>query len=99
MNVQVGTVLSTDEFGAYIGLSKRGYIHNTVNHSAEEWARDDTHVNTVESFCSHFKNSVRGTHKSISAKHMTKYLGEFEFRFNLRADVTNRMFDLLILAF
>ena len=99
MNVQAGTVLSTDEFGAYIGLSKKGYVHNTVNHSAEEWARGDTHVNTVESFWSHFKNSVRGTHKSISTKHMTKYLGEFEFRFNLRADVTNRMFDLLILAF
>ena len=30
MNVQAGTVLSTDEFGAYIGLSKKGYIHNTV---------------------------------------------------------------------
>lgn len=99
MNVQTGAVLSTDEFGAYIGLSKKGYTHNTVNHSEEEWARGDTHVNTVEGFWSHFKNSVRGTHKSISGKHTTKYLGEFEFRFNLRADVTNRMFDQLILAF
>ena len=27
MNVQIGAVLSTNEFGAYIGLSRKGYIH------------------------------------------------------------------------
>jgi transposase-like protein len=42
---------------------------------------------------------MRGTHRSISRQHMQKYLGEFEFRFNLRRDVSSTMFDRLIQAF
>jgi len=98
MNVENGSLLNTDELRSYIGLAAN-YTHETVNHGAEEWARGDTHVNTLEGFWSHFKNSVRGTHKSISKKHMTNYLNEFEFRFNLRHDVSNEMFDRLIQAF
>ncbi|MEW8509041.1 MAG: IS1595 family transposase [Candidatus Thiodiazotropha sp.] len=99
MNVKSGSLLSTDELRSYIGLAEKGYVHNFVNHSAEQWVNGDTHVNTVEGFWSHFKNSVRGTHKRISKKHMMNYLAEFEFRFNLRRDVSNRMFDRLIQAF
>jgi inner membrane protein involved in colicin E2 resistance len=44
-------------------------------------------------------HSVRGTHRSISRKHMQKYLVEFEFRFNLRGSVSSSMFDRLIQAF
>ena len=98
-NVKKGTVMSTDEWHAYTNLKARGYIHNWVNHGAKEWVNGDTHVNTLEGFWSHFKNSIRGTHKSVSKKHMMKYLGEFEFRFNLRRDVSGSMFDHLIQAF
>lgn len=94
-----GTVLSTDEWGAYKCLNKKGYAHESVNHSKEEWVRGDVHTNTIEGFWSHFKNSMRGTHKSISRKHMANYLHEFEFRFNLRRDVSGSMFDRLIQAF
>jgi transposase len=64
-----------------------------------EWVRGDAHSNTLEGFWSHFKNSVRGTHRSISRKHMQKYLREFEFRFNLRGLSSSEMFDRLIQAF
>jgi transposase len=64
-----------------------------------DWVRGDVHSNTLEGFWSHFKNSVRGTHRSISRKHMQKYLREFEFRFNLRGLFSSEMFDRLIQAF
>jgi transposase len=99
MNVETGTVMSTDEWVAYDGLAKKGYVHNRVNHHSKEWSRGDTHVNTLEGFWGHFKSSIRGTHKSISRKHMMNYLMEFEFRFNLRRDVSGKMFDRLIVAF
>ncbi len=94
-----GTVLSTDEWKAYKALGRKGYTHNSVNHSKRQYVDGNTHTNTLEGFWSHFKNSVRGTHKSISPKHMMNYLHEFEFRFNLRRDVSNSMFDRLIQAF
>ena len=98
-HVQKGSRISTDQYRAYRSLSENGYNHASVNHAHEEWVRGDVHTNTIEGFWSHFKNSVRGTHKSISRQHMMNYLHEFEFRFNLRRDVSGRMFDRLILAF
>jgi len=44
-----------------------------------------------------FKDSINGTHIHISAKHLDRYLGEFEFRSNFR-QMKNAMFDLLIAA-
>jgi transposase len=96
--VSRGTVMSSDDWKAYRKLRTLGYKHSYVTHWRKEWARGDTHTNTLEGFWSHFKNAVRGTHKSISRKHMQKYLCEFEFRFNLRSNPTV-MFDRLIQAF
>jgi len=98
-HVEKGSDISSDQWKAYKILGKKGYNHESVNHSIKEWVRGDNHTNTLEGFWSHFKNSVRGTHKSISRRHMMNYLHEFEFRFNLRKDVSGSMFDRLIQAF
>lgn len=83
-NVEKGTVISSDEWPSYRNLRKAGFAHGTVNHSKEEWVVGKHHTNTIEGFWSHFKRSIRGTHVSVSRKHLAKYLGEFEFRYNLR---------------
>lgn len=97
-NIEVGTRVSTDESGLYHGLAKRGYDHASVNHKAKEYARGDVHTNTIESIWSRLKASIRGTHIHVSRQHLQKYLGEFEFRFNLRSRPWE-MFDRLVLAF
>jgi transposase-like protein/predicted RNA-binding Zn-ribbon protein involved in translation (DUF1610 family) len=83
-NVAHGSRISSDELSSYAKLARHGFKHGAVNHGAEEWARGDTHVNTAEGFWSRLKLSIRGTHVHVSAKHLPKYLGEFEFRFNMR---------------
>ena len=98
-HVDTGSLLSTDELQGYKGLVKRGYRHGSCNHSEEQWVNGIHHTNTLEGFWSHFKCSVVGTHRSISGKHIAKYLGEYEFRFNLRRLGSRVMFDRLILAF
>jgi len=82
--VPKGTRISSDEWAPYRVLSKLGYIHETVDHRAKEYARGDVHVNTLESFWAILKRSIRGTHIHVSRQHLPKYLGEFEFRYNLR---------------
>jgi len=79
-----GTRISTDEWAPYRILSSLGYIHDTVDHGAKEYARGDVHVNALEGFWSQLKRSIRGTHVHVSPKHLSKYLDEFEFRYNLR---------------
>jgi len=83
-NIRSGATISSDELASYSKLSERGYSHDTVNHSADEWARGSVHVNSLEGFWSQLKRSIRGTHVHVSRKHLAKYLGEFEFRYNMR---------------
>ncbi len=72
-----------------------GYNHETVNHSAKEYVRGDRHTNTMEGFWSIIKRSIKGTHVHVSPEHLPKYLGEFEFRWNLRKN-PQKMFPVLL---
>lgn len=77
--------LMTDENQAYFGLgSEFAGGHETVNHSAGEYARGDATTNTIEGFFGLFKRGVTGSFHHISEKHMDRYLSEFAFRWDLR---------------
>lgn len=96
-NVVPGTVITTDEAYAYSDLG-RAYKHETIVHSAEEFARGVHHTNTIEGHWSLFKRAVRGTHVHISSKHAWKYISEFSYRRNMRHS-HSAMFNLLVHAF
>jgi hypothetical protein len=55
-------------------------------------------VNRIEGFWAILKRGINGTHIHISAKHLPKYLGEFEYRWNMR-DVPHLMLDRLMHSF
>ena len=74
----------TDEWKAYLGIADKNTRHETVNHSAEEWAIGDMHTNSIENVWSLFKRSIIGAFHKMSAKHMDRYLGELEWRLNNR---------------
>lgn len=83
-NVQLGAALMTDEHGAFVGLG-RDYHHHRVNHSAGEYVRHFClHTNGIESVWGLFKRQIVGTHHWLSPKHLSRYLGEMTWRFNLR---------------
>lgn len=86
-NVDVDApAIYTDEHPGYTGTADGNTKHETVNHRAEEWVRGDVHTNTIESAWSLFKRSIVGSYHRLSAKHMDKYLDEFEWRFNNRGN-------------
>jgi transposase len=96
--VAYGARVATDEAKAFMHLRQYGYAHGTVNHAAKEYVRGEVHTNTIEGFWSWLKRGVNGTHVWVSPKHLPKYLGEFEYRFNLRKQPA-LMFELLLRAF
>tara|TARA_R110001583_G_scaffold87175_2_gene227799 strand:+ start:3643 stop:3957 length:315 start_codon:yes stop_codon:yes gene_type:complete len=59
--------------------------HETVKHSAGEYARGIVHTNTIENVFSVFKRSMRGIYQHCAEKHLHRYLSEFDFRYNHRA--------------
>ena len=74
----------TDDLKSYLGICDSDTRHETVNHSAEEWAVGDVHTNSIEGVWSLFKRSIVGAFHKMSVKHMDRYLEELEWRFNNR---------------
>ncbi len=80
--------LHTDESVLYpsIGLSFDG--HETVNHSAKEYARgkglDLVTTNSVEGFFGVFKRGFNGIYQHCGEQHFQRYLDEYTFRYNNR---------------
>jgi ISXO2-like transposase domain len=80
-------MVHNDELTSYRGLASKG-----------EYVDGAAHVNSIEGYWSRLKNSIRGTHIHVFAKHLPKYLGEFEYRFNMRRQ-PEVMFSRLLLSF
>lgn len=83
-NVLSGTAVMTDEAGQYAHLSKLFANHGFTRHGKGEYVVGDVHTNTVEGFYSVFKRGMKGTYQHCKAKHLHRYVAEFDFRYNNR---------------
>ena len=77
----------TDTAGHYKAMDLAGMFagHETVNHSAGEYARaGGIHSNTVEGYFGLLKRGIYGTYHHVSEAHLQRYINEFDFRFTHR---------------
>jgi transposase-like protein len=81
-NVEIGSIIHSDEAAAYKCLPMYGYSHEFVNHKKFEWKRGNVTIQPIEGFWSDIKRSIRGTHIWVSKDYMREYLNEYEFRHN-----------------
>ena len=78
--------LMTDEASVYKKPGQEFSGHGTVNHSIEEYVRGGFwHTNTVENYYSILKRGITGIYQHVSPKHLKRYVGEFDFRYNERS--------------
>lgn len=75
------TTVYTDGSRAYLGLNRE---HGVVEHSVGEYVDGLAHKNGIESFWSMLKRGYVGTYHQMSAKHLHRYVREFEGRHNQR---------------
>lgn len=78
------SLLCTDQWVGYHGLSKKGYPHATIDHAAKEYVVGAVHTNTIEGFWSIIKRGIVGTFHNVSKKYLHLYVAEFQFRYNNR---------------
>jgi transposase-like protein len=83
-NIAHESRLHTDESHLYFGAEAMFASHETVKHSAKEYARGDVNTNSAEGYFSIFKRGMRGVYQHCSEKHLHRYLAEFDFRYNHR---------------
>ena len=101
--VTPGSIVHTDGWSSYNGLSALGYTHQRTIMSASS---DPAHVTMpgVHRIASLLTRWILGTHQgSVSADHLQAYLEEFTFRFNRRSSryrglVFRRLLEQLVLT-
>jgi hypothetical protein len=77
--------IMSDEFLGYKGIGKEfAGGHETVCHSAKEYARGDVNTNTVESSFAIVKRGIIGTYHNVSREYLHRYLWQFDFVWNSR---------------
>lgn len=84
----------TDQFKAYVGLNKLGFVHDSVNHQ-ETYVVGDIYTQNIEGLWSILKRGIYGVYRVVSKKYLQAYIDEYAWRYNHRAHGSN-MFDLLL---
>ena len=77
--------ISTDQLRAYRGIGrdfKGGHI--SVNHTIKQYVLGNASTNTAESSFAILKRGLHGIYHAVSKKHLHRYVGEFDFRWNTR---------------
>jgi transposase-like protein len=79
--IQAGSRLYTDSASSYRAL--KGYMHEFVNHTQQEYARGEVHENRAECLFSLLKPYLR-VFRGVSKLNLPGYLGFFQFLQNVR---------------
>lgn len=89
-NVKKTAHLNTDESPLYTKAGENFALHDTVNHSEEEFSRRDkktgrrASTNTVEGYFGNVKRSIDGTHHHVSEKYLPLYIAELDYKYSPR---------------
>lgn len=98
-NASTEANLMTDESGLYKTVGKKFASHGTSNHSRKQYVRGEIHTNTVEGYFGILRRGLSGVYQHVSAKHLKRYLSEFDFRYNARGitdgERTNKALSLI----
>lgn len=83
------SVLNTDQAQHYRKIGTEFAAHGSVDHGRHEYVRYEkggiTTTNTIEGYFSIFKRGMKGIYQHCSAKHLHRYLAEFDFRYSNRS--------------
>ncbi|MGH6846577.1 MAG: IS1595 family transposase [Methylocella sp.] len=83
--IHKASAIMTDESPIYPKIGKTFSMHGTVNHSANEYARNYFwHTNSVEGYFSLLKRAIYGTFHHVSEAHLHRYTAEQDYKFNTR---------------
>lgn len=94
-NISPTARVLSDELMSYTTLYKYGYLHQSVKHSAYEFARGDVHTNNIEGVWSQVKRGIYGVYRHVSKEYLQNYVNEYAWRYNNRK-LGEGMFEALL---
>jgi hypothetical protein len=78
--------IMTDTSSVAMNVLRGNEKHKMIAHSIGKYVEGIVHTNTIESAFSLLKRGIVGNFHKVSIKHLQRYLDEFSYRFNRRAD-------------
>lgn len=88
----------TDGLACFKAFDEAGFTHiSLVTGGGRASAKHPT-FKWVNTMLGNVKNAITGTYHSVSAKHVPRYLAEFEYRFNRRYDLPEMIERLVFVA-
>jgi hypothetical protein len=93
--IDKAAMVFTDEATYYFGLKADFPAgHFTVQHNIGEYTRGEATVNACENYFSILKRGINGVYQHVSPTHLKRYVGEFDFRYNIRVGLGVSDFEL-----
>lgn len=84
-HVARGARLYTDELPSYRRLWRLGYRHRRVKHN-ERFVRGQSHTQAIEGYWGHVKPTLVARHRSVSPRHLPRYLAEADIKHRMPKD-------------
>ncbi len=94
-HIAKNATIYSDEHGSYRLLARRGYQHQTINHSEQQYVVGRVHTQNIENFWSIFKRGIYGVYRHCDARYLQQYANEYAFRYSNRKSDTP-MFELVL---
>ena len=82
--VEQSAHVMSDDWSSFRSVGQCFAAHDTVRHSAREYARGDVHANSAEGFNDRVRRTVAGVFHHISPAHADLYFNEIGFRWSQR---------------
>lgn len=79
----MSSTVYSDTWKSYNGLKETFEEHQTIDHGANEYVRDDVTINGIEGFWAFAEEEIQ-KHHGVGSEHFEDYLKEKESRWNYR---------------
>ena len=79
----------SDAFRSFAGVTEAGITHTPVKTGSGAKAAKNPRFKWVNTILGNIKAAIVGTYRAVRAKHVPRYLAEFEYRFNRRYRLGN----------
>ena len=82
--LEAGVYATSDGFRCFAGVTEAGCTHTPVKTGSGAKAARNPRFKWVNTVLGNIKSAMVGTYRAVRAKHVPRYLAEFEYRFNRR---------------
>lgn len=93
-----GSTAISDGLACFNAVTEAGCLHDKIVCGGARTSVEEPEFYWVNTILGNFKSALRSTYHAIRLKHAQRYLAEFQYRFNLRLDLSALILRLVFVS-